>query len=43
MQMRSQIKKIALLAVKLGRLNYYFLCEWRFANLDTHFSLDFEQ
>ena len=35
-------KKIALLAVKVGRLNYYFLCKWRFANLYTHFSLHFK-
>ena len=40
LQIWSQIKKkIALLAVKVG---CHFLCKWRFANLNTHLSLDFE-
>ena len=37
------LKKNAILAVNVGCFNLYFLCKWRFANLITHFSFDFEQ
>ena len=35
--------RIALLALNEGCFNKHFLCKWRFANLNTYFSLDFEK